>query len=361
VRVGLVCPYSLSLPGGVQGQVLGLARALRGLGHHARVLGPCDGPPPEVGVIPLGNTVATLANGSVAPIAPDFPCVLRTIRALRDEGFDVLHLHEPLAPGPTLTSVVFSSVPTVGTFHAAGGSAAYRWLRPLTRWLGRRLSVRCAVSEDARDMAAEALGGEYLLTHNGIDGERYAKATPWPTRGPTVVFLSRHETRKGLGVLLTALGHLPADVRLWVASDGPETERLRAQVAGDDRVEWLGRLTEEEKAERLRGADVLCAPSIHGESFGMVLLEGMAALTPVVASDLPGYRNVARHGREALLVPPGDPVALAGALARVLSEPSTAATLVAGGEARAAEFSMDRLAERYLGIYEAAGAVGGRR
>jgi phosphatidylinositol alpha-mannosyltransferase len=354
VRVGLVCPYSLSLPGGVQGQVLGLAAALRALGHHARVLGPCDGPPPETGVIPLGNTVATFANGSVAPLAPDFPCVLRTISALRDERFDVLHLHEPLAPGPTMTSLVFSSLPTVGTFHAAGASAAYQWLRPITRWMGRQLTLRCAVSEDAQAMAARALGGRYELVYNGIDVERFAKATPWPTEGPTIAFLSRHEARKGLGVLLAALAHLPRDVRLWVASDGPETHRLQAEVAGDPRVEWLGRLTEEEKARRLQGAHALCAPSLHGESFGMVLLEGMAARTPVVASDLPGYRNVARHDLEALLVPPGDPAALGRALTRVLEEPSLTARLVAGGEARAAGFAMDGLAERYLGLYDEA-------
>jgi phosphatidylinositol alpha-mannosyltransferase len=360
VRVGLVCPYSLSLPGGVQGQVRGLARSIRKLGHEARVLGPCDGPPPEVGVIPLGNTLATLANGSVAPLAPDLPCVLRTMRALEDEDFDVLHLHEPLVPGPTLTSLVLSPVPTVATFHAAGTSAAYRWLRPLARWLGRRLTVRCAVSEDAREMAERALGGEYVVLYNGIDVEWFAKATPWPTAGPTMAFVSRHEERKGLDVLLAALAHLPEDVRLWVASDGPETARLQAQVADDPRVEWLGRLTEEEKAQRIRGADVLCAPSLRGESFGMVLLEGMAARTPVVASDLPGYRNVGRHGREALLVPPGDAKALARAIIEVLEDPSLAATLVAGGEARAAEFSMDRLAERYLDLYEVARARQGR-
>lgn len=354
MRVGLVCPYSLSLPGGVQGQVLGLARALRAQGHDARVLGPCDGPPPETGVIPLGDTVATLANGSVAPLAPDIPCVLRTIRALRDEDFDVIHLHEPLAPGPTLTSVVFTSTPTVGTFHAAGTSAAYFYLRPLTRWLGRQLSIRCAVSEDARDMASRALGGEYVLMYNGIDIARFAKADVWPTEAPTVLFVSRHESRKGLAVLLEALPYLPSDVRLWVASDGPETARLRARFAGDDRVEWLGRITEEEKAQRLRTADVLCAPSLGGESFGMVLLEGMAAQTPVIASDLPGYRNVARHEREALLVPPGDSRALATAIRRVLAEPEIAASLIAAGEARAAEFSMDRLAERYLALYERA-------
>ena len=351
MRVGLVCPYSLSLPGGVQGQVLGLARSMRRLGHEARVLGPCDGPPPEVGVTPLGNTLPTLANGSVAPLAPDLPCVLRTMRALEDEGFEVLHLHEPLAPGPTLTSVVLSPAPTVGTFHAAGESAAYRWLRPLTRWLGRRLTVRCAVSDDARDMAAKALGGEYMVLHNGIEVEWFAKATPWPTTGPTIAFLSRHEARKGLDVLLAALAYLPKDVRVWVASDGPQTAALQAQVAGDPRVEWLGRITEEEKAQRLRGADVLCAPSLHGESFGMVLLEAMAAQTPVVASDLPGYRNVGRHGREALLVPPGDAAALAGALSAVLEDRALADSLVAAGEARAAEFSMDRLAQRYLDLY----------
>ncbi len=354
MRVGLVCPYSLSLPGGVQGQVLGLARALRAQGHDARVLGPCDGPPPETGVIPLGDSVATLANGSVAPLAPDIPCVLRTIRALRDEDFDVVHLHEPLAPGPTLTSVVFTSAPTVGTFHAAGTSAAYFYLRPLTRWLGRQISIRCAVSEDARHMASRALGGDYVLMHNGIDIERFAKADVLPTDAPTVLFLSRHESRKGLAVLLEALPYLPDGVRLWIASDGPETARLRAQVAGDFRVDWLGRITEEEKAQRLRSADVLCAPSLGGESFGMVLLEGMAAQTAIVASDLPGYRSVARDGKEALLVPPGDPQALAAAIRRVLEEPQVAASLIAGGEARAAEFSMDHLAERYVELYEQA-------
>jgi phosphatidylinositol alpha-mannosyltransferase len=354
VRVGLVCPYSLSVPGGVQEQVLGLARTLRAMGHQARVLGPCDGPPPEAGVIPLGNCLPTHANGSVAPIAPDPSCTLRTIRALRDEGFDVLHLHEPCAPGATISTLVFKSAPTVGTFHCAGESAAYRWLRPLTRWLAGRLDVRCAVSEDARALAERALGGEYTQLFNGIDVDRIAKASPWPTDGPTLLFVSRHEARKGLAVLVDALEHLPSDVHLWVASDGPETARLQAATAADGRVEWLGRLTDEEKARRLRGADVLVAPSLHGESFGLVLLEGMAAGTPIVASDLPGYRNVARQGREALLVPPGDPRALATAICRVLDEPDTARMLVAAGEVRAAEFSMEHLAARYLELYERA-------
>src|SRR5207249_12049292 len=163
MRVGLICPYSLTTPGGVQGQVLGLARSLRTLGHEARVLGPCDGPPPDAGVTPLGRSVPTAANGSVAPIAPDLSCQLRTIRALRDESFDVLHLHEPLVPGPCMTSILFRNAPLLGTFHAAGGSAAYRYLNWGVRRLARRLDRRCAVSEDARKMAHDALGGEYTL------------------------------------------------------------------------------------------------------------------------------------------------------------------------------------------------------
>jgi phosphatidyl-myo-inositol alpha-mannosyltransferase len=140
-------------------------------------------------------------------------------------------------------------------------------------------------------------------------------------------------------------------VHLWVASDGPETARLRAATADDPRIEWLGRLDDEEKARRLRAADAFCAPSLHGESFGVVLLEAMAAGTPIVASDLPGYRNVARRDVEALLVPPGDAAALAAGLRQVLTSGGRAGELVAAGEARAEALSMDRLAERYLDLY----------
>src|SRR5439155_17743643 len=120
VRIGLVCPYSLTVPGGVQGQVLGLARALRTLGHEARVLAPCDGPPPDAGVTPLGKSVPLATNGSIAPLAPDVPCALRTIRALGDETFDVVHVHEPMVPGPSITALLFAETPMVGTFHRAG-------------------------------------------------------------------------------------------------------------------------------------------------------------------------------------------------------------------------------------------------
>ena len=249
MRIGIVCPYSLTLPGGVQGQVLALARALRTRGHDVRVLGPCDGPPPDSGVTPLGDSLPTAANGSVAPIAPDPSAQLRTIRALRDERFDVVNVHEPLAPGVTNTALLFKSQPIVGTFHAAGESAAYRWLQPVVRWLARKIDVRCAVSADARDMAIEAVGGSYELLFNGVDLSHYAGPAIPKAEPRTILFLGRHEPRKGLAVLLEAMGELPAGVRLVVASDGPETEELRRRVAGDTRIEWLGRISEAERSK----------------------------------------------------------------------------------------------------------------
>jgi phosphatidylinositol alpha-mannosyltransferase len=351
VRIGLLCPYSLTIPGGVQGQVLGLARALRALGHETRVLGPCDGPPPDAGVTPLGNSVPLAANGSVAPIAPDLPCALRTIRALRDEDFDVLHVHEPLVPGPCMVTTFIKSAPMVGTFHAAGVSASYRWGGPLLRLLADRLDARCAVSNDAAGLAGAYLGGTYQVLPNGIEVDHYAKADPWPTTGPTIFFVGRHEERKGLAVLLATLEHLPDDVQLWVASDGPQTGALRARTARDPRVHWLGRIDDAEKARRMRGADVCCFPSLHGESFGVVLLEAMASSTTLVASDLAGYAHVARAGQEALLVPPGDVLALAGALRTALTDTVLAARLAEAGDRRAEELSMANLAQRYLEVY----------
>ena len=356
MHIGLVCPYSLSVPGGVQAQVLGLARTLRGLGEDVRVLAPCDGPPPYAGVTPLGKSVPTASNGSIAPLAPDPAAALRTIRALRDEAFDVVHLHEPLAPGPTMTTLLFRNAPIIGTFHRAGDSRAYTALKPVAAWMARRLDLRCAVSKDALATARRALGGEYELVFNGIEVERFAKATPTPSVGPTILFVGRHEERKGLAVLLAALDALPPDVRVWVGGTGPQTEALRAAYAGDPRIEWLGRLTEAEVASRMRGADVFCAPSLHGESFGVVLLEAMAAGAVVVASALEGYGNVATDGVDALLTPPGDADALGRALARALDDSRLRADLLATAELRAQEFSMVRLAELYMDRYARLGA-----
>ena len=352
MRIGIICPYSLTVPGGVQMQVLGLARALSRSGHPTRVLGPCDGPPPDTNVTPLGNSLPTIANGSIAPVAPDPSCQLRAIRAMRDESFDVIHLHEPLAPGPTMTALLVRPAPLIGTFHAAGGSLAYDLLPRATRFLAGRLDHRAAVSRDARDMAADALGGTYDLLYNGVELAPYRIAEPVQASGPTILFIGRHEPRKGLGVLLEALRMLPGDVRLWIAGSGSETAALQVRSASDPRIEWLGTVTDSEKIARLKGADVFCAPSLRGESFGIVLLEAMAAGTAVVASDLPGYRNVARPGHDALLVPPGDPAKLAAALGRVLSDPGESSRLVAAGHERAKAFSMSGLADQYLERYE---------
>jgi phosphatidylinositol alpha-mannosyltransferase len=361
LRIALISPYSLTIPGGVQGQVMGLARELRAMGHEARVLGPCDGAPPATFVTPLGNSLPTAANGSIAPLAPDPACALRTIRALRDEEFDVLHLHEPLAPGPTVTALVVRPAPVIGTFHAAGDSASYRYLNGPVRWVAAGLDHRVAVSKDALELVDRYLGGEYEVLFNGVELERFRTAAPAPGGERAVFFCGRHEERKGLEVLLRAHATLPADVTLWIASDGPDTARLQREFAGDHRITWLGRITDDEKIARLRGAAAFCAPSLHGESFGVVLLEAMAAGTPVVASSLDGYRNVATDEVDALLTPPGDHLALARALGRVLDESGTADHLREGGRRRAGDFSMHRLAELYLERYRVLVARGPRR
>ena len=351
LRVGLVCPYSLSVPGGVQAQVLGLARALRREGHEARVLGPCDGPPPEAFVTPLGASLPTAANGSIAPLAPDASAALRTIRVLNDEAFDVVHVHEPLAPGPPLTSVLMQAAPVVGTFHAAGRSSGYQVFGWFLRWVAERIDRKVVVSKDALELVQASIPGEYDILFNGVEIDEIASTAPTPSSQPTIFFCGRHEERKGLAVLLDAFRELPADVRLWIASDGPDSARLRAEHAGDERITWLGRISDAEKFARLRGADVFCAPSLHGESFGVVLIEAMAAGTAVVASGLDGYRNVATDGVDALLVPPGDRPALAGALGDVLHDHDLAHSLRTAGAVRAQDFAMTNLAAEYVRIY----------
>ena len=347
----MICPYSLSVPGGVQAQVMGLARELRKMGIEVRVLAPCDGPPPATFVTPLGNSLPTSANGSVAPLAPDASCSLRTMRALGDEQFDVLHLHEPFIPGPTQTAMLLHPAPVLATFHAAGDSASYRYLRPAIKAAANNIAHAVAVSKDAADLVQRYLGGAYEILYNGVELDAYRAAPAHPTTGPTIFFCGRHEERKGLDVLLAAMSQLGPDMRLWIGSTGPDTARLRADFAADPRIEWLGRLTDADKVARLRGADVFCAPSLHGESFGVVLIEAMAANTAIVASGLDGYRNVATDEVDAILVPPGDVDALARALRRVLSEPGLAERLQSAGAQRADDFSMTVLAKRYAEHY----------
>jgi len=361
LRVALVCPYSLSRPGGVQGQVLGLARSLSRRGHEVTVCAPVDRSedvPTGVRFVDGGRSTSLRANGSVAPVALSPRSALRAAAAVRDLAPDVVHVHEPFAPGlPYALLAGRAPAPLVGTFHRSGGSVFYTLLAPVTRPLARRLALRCAVSEAAAATATRALGGRFEVLYNGVEVDRYRGVVPWSTDGPTVLFLGRHEERKGLAVLLDAWrqvagegpGGGPGPV-LWVAGDGPATAGLRARHPESATVHWLGVLSEEEKERRLVAADVLAAPSLGGESFGLVLVEAMAARTVVVASDIDGYRQAA--GGCAVLTPPGDPVALAVALAGVL-EGRLATTDGDRGEwlatavARAGGWAMASLATRY--------------
>ena len=353
LRIGIVSPYSLTIPGGVQQQVLGLARSLRAKGHEVRVLGPCDGPPPDAFVTPLGNSLPTAVNGSIAPLAPDASAALRTIRALNDEAFDVVHVHEPLVPGPSLTALLVKMAPVVATFHSAGESAAYRTFSRQLKWVASRIDIRVAVSKDAVELAQRYIGGDYEVLFNGIELGDYSTPSTSP-RENAIFFIGRHEERKGLSNLLEALAKLPPDVRLWIASDGPQTAELKTRFASDTRIDWLGRISDAEKISRMGRASVFCAPSLHGESFGVVLLEAMAAGTPVVASNLDGYRNVATDDETALLVETGNVASLASALARVLVDSRLAARLTENGREHAQRFSMDALADRYIEMYERA-------
>jgi phosphatidylinositol alpha-mannosyltransferase len=354
MRVMLSCPYSLTLFGGVQGQVLGLARALRAQGVDARIVAPCDGPPPEPGITTVGPSTRLPSNGSVAPIATGRAVARRTIEALRTFRPDVLHLHEPLSPGPNHAALVGTTIPAVGTFHSAraGRNGWYETFRPGLKPMMRRLAVSTAVSEEAKRQVTLTFGGECEILPNGVDVPTLAHGPATPSASPAIVFVGRHEQRKGLAVLLDAFEGVARDAELWVIGDGPEQEALRGR--GIPRVEWLGRVAEEEKQARLRGATIACFPALEGESFGVVLLEAMAAGTALVASDIDGYRTVSRPDREALLVPPGDADALGSALRTLLDDPARRASLVDEGAKRADEFSMDHLAERFLPLYERA-------
>jgi phosphatidylinositol alpha-mannosyltransferase len=355
MRVIMTSPYSLSRPGGVQRQVLALARELRTLDVDVRVVAPCDGPPPEPGIICVGPTVEWESNGSISPIATGAATARRTIEAVRDIAPDLVHLHEPAVPGPNLPIFMGFKGPIVGTFHIAG-EMPQRWIMPAVRVLMQRLVARVAVSNAARDLAQEFLAGEYTVLWNGIDVEHFAVGPIAESKRPAVLFIGRHEPRKGLDVLLDAWRELDRDAVLWVVGSGPQTAGLRSARKLRN-VEWLGVVPDDELARYLRGATVFCAPARGSESFGLVLLEAMAAGAPVVASDIQGYRNVARPDREAVVVPPDDPVALRDALRRVLDDAQLRADLVEAGRARANEFSMRRLAEAYLQVYDRALAL----
>ncbi len=349
----------------MQGQVIGLSRSLRGLGHDVTIVCPADPDvefPESAGEhYVVGRPTDLHSNGSVAPVAFWPSLAARAEHFVRAGGFDVVHVHEPLAPMAAYGLVLTDPLPMVGTYHRAGLSSWVGPLKPLVELVGRRMDVRVAVSDAARATGSSPAAG----ISKSCSTASMSKATSPPPAvrddhdppRPTVLFVGRHEQRKGLGVLLDAFAMVERPAVLWVASEGPATEVQRRRHPESDRVHWLGVLSEEDKAARLAGADVLCAPSLHGESFGIVLLEGMAAGCAVVASDIEGYRMAA--GGHAALVPPGDKEALARALGVALADAVEGAGQSAPEARKAAleharHWSMQTLAERYVDVYERA-------
>jgi phosphatidylinositol alpha-mannosyltransferase len=375
VRVCIVTPYDLSRDGGVNRHALGLAAALRRLGHVARVLGPASGAAPE-GCDRAGGALPIPANGSVARIG-----LLVPPAAVRDHlargGFDIVHVHEPIVPGPGRHALRLARMPVVATFHASDEREApvVRALRAVASAPLGRIDFGIAVSRAAKRFSRAIYRGRVAVVPNGVDPALFS-ASPSSAaasdRGPElglgsssagaprapvrILFVGRFgEERKGFPILLEAVALLRAagvEAVLDVAGSGP-ADRFRGRARGLD-VRFHGRLSDAALAARYQAADVFCAPSTRGESFGLVLLEAMAAGCPVVASDLPGYREAARGA--ALLVPPAEPRALATGLRHAARDRELRGRLVAAGHARAGALSWAAVAARVLRVYRAAAA-----
>jgi phosphatidylinositol alpha-mannosyltransferase len=342
MKVALVCPYDLGAPGGVQGQVSALATWLQEAGHEAWAVAPGGGGPP--GTRHVGRVVRLPANRSRAPVTLDPRAVSRVREAVA--GADVVHVHEPLVPMVGAAALVAGGAPRVGTFHADPGAVVRRFYRgasPLLRRLVRRLAVATAVSPVAA--AGVRAFAEVRIVPNGLDVARYrAGGERVPRR---VVFLGRDDPRKGLDILLQAWPLVVSAV------PGAELRVLgAARQSGPAGVTFLGRVDEAVKVAELGAAAVLCAPNLGGESFGLIVAEGLAAGCAVVASDLPAFRHVA--GDAARLVPAGDATALGRALSEILWDEGEVARLSGMGRRQAARFDRAAVLEGYLAAYRRA-------
>jgi len=371
VRIGIVCPYSLDVPGGVQGHVLGLAEQLIAGGHDVSVLAPVDeGTPVPRHVVSAGGAVAVPYNGSVARLGFGPATALRVRRWVAEGRFDVLHLHEPITPSASLLALWAATGPVVATFHSAQlRSRALQAAAPLVLPSLERISARIAVSEDARRTVVDHLGGDAVVVPNGVDVDRFARAAQrpaWQGRpgAPTVAFLGRlEEPRKGFGVLAQALPALRAahpGLRVLVAGrgDAAAARALAGEHAGA--LELLGPVSEDDKASLLASVDAYVAPQTGGESFGVVLVEAMSAGAAVVASALPSFGRVLEDGRLGALAAVGDPAALAAAVAGVLEAPARRAALVAAARAAVRRYDWRVVTEQVVAVYETvadAGAV----
>jgi len=385
VRIALLSPYSWTYPGGVTRHIEALASELSAVGHEARILAPFDpddalarrlhrGARPQPrstpeGFVSLGRTVGVPANGAVSNMALTPPAVFALRRELRDGGYDLLHIHEPVVPmlsWDALTSA--GQLPLVGTFHTYSENLLTNGLAagPLG---GRRrmnhLHARIAVSEAAAWTARRFFGGRYRIIPNGVqlpELDALADARGESERASDaqlrIVFVGQAVERKGLPVLLRAFEALRDQIPATLTLVGASAQEVAHMMLDDRGVHALGKVSEERKLAELARADVVCAPSLHGESFGMVLTEAFAAATPVLASDIPGYRDVLRDGHDGLLVAPGDALALAEALRALALDPSMRARMASAARERAERFAWPHVAAEVLDCYEQALRVG---
>ncbi len=362
MKIGLVTPYVYPLPGGVNEHVRYLYENLRLHGHDVRIISSSHGlqRASEGDIIRLGKGFSMPMNGSVGTVtlSPRYLGLIDTM--LEREQFDVLHFHEPFVPFLSLILLRRSKSVNIATFHAyAGFSLSYEFGRRVMQGHARLLHGRIAVSAAARHFIDRYFPGDYKVIPNGVDVDRFRRAVPvarWQDGTRNILFVGRLEPRKGLLDLLKAyriLRKAACPCRLLVVGSGPQEREARRYVmtrrlAG---VEFLGRVTDAEKAQLFRTADVFAAPATGRESFGIVLLEAMAAGAPIVASDIHGYKGVVRRGEQGLLVEPGEPKALAGAIGRLLADDGLRATMSASGMARAEEFSWERVTARVEAYY----------
>ena len=362
MKIGLVCPYIYPERGGVAQHVQHLYENLRLRGHDVRIITASHGPQraSEGDILRIGVGFSVPLNGSIGTLTFS-PRYVSQVRELLDrERFDVLHLHEPFVPLLSLFLLRESRSVNIATFHAyAGFSPSYEVGSRVMKDHAARLHGRIAVSAAARHFIDRFFPGDYKIIPNGVDIPRFAGAVPlarWQDGTPNVLFVGRHEPRKGLLDLLKAhriLRRTGYENRLLIVGSGPQEREARRYVAtrGLQAVEFLGRVTDAEKAQLFRTADVFASPATGGESFGIVLLEAMAAGAPIVASDIHGYKGVVRRGREGLLVPPHEPKELATAIARLLDDPHLRAEMSAAGRARAEQFSWPRVTAKVDDYY----------
>lgn len=367
MRIGIVCPYAWDVPGGVRQHVDDLAHELRGRGHVVSVLAPAEDPTtlPDW-VTDGGRPIAVPYNGSVARVNFGLKPARAVRRWIREGDFDVLHVHEPLAPGLSLLACWVARGPVVATWHSSHErsrilSAGYH----IAQTALEKLSGRIAVSEDARRTLVSHVGGDAVLIPNGVRVAQYEN-TSWTRPDdapPTLAFLGRiDESRKGLDVLLRALPAVVRevpDLRVVVAGPGDVDER-RAKLTPElaPHVTFLGLVDDDTKVRILHEADVYVAPQLGGESFGIVLIEAMASGTTVVASDLPAFRRVLDEGRCGVIFPRGDVEALSGAILDVLRHPERRAAFVAQGRERVRNYDWATVVDDVLAVYESVSVPG---